>query len=32
MVETARNLIKMGLSVEDISKATGLSLEEVRGL
>lgn len=30
--ETALNLLKMGLSVEDISKATGLSLEEVRGL
>ena len=30
--ETARNLLKMGLSVEDVSKATGLSLEEVKGL
>ena len=30
--ETARNLKSMGLGVSDIQKATGLSLEEIRGL
>ena len=30
--DTARNLISMGLSAEQISQATGLSLEEVEGL
>ena len=28
-IETAKNLLAMKLSVEDISKATGLSIEEV---
>ena len=30
--ETARNLLKMGLSVEDVSKATGLSVAEIEAL
>ena len=31
-VETARNLIELGLEVEVISKATGLSIEEIQNL
>ena len=31
-VETAKNLLTIGLSMEDIAKATGLSREEVGGL
>ena len=31
-IETAKNLIQMKLSREDIAKATGLSLEEVSKL
>ena len=31
-IETAKNLLVMGLSVEQISKATGLSIEEVKSL
>ena len=31
-IETARNLIKIGLSVEQISLATGLSVEEIEAL
>ena len=31
-VETARNLIELGLEVEVISKATGLSVEEIQKL
>lgn len=30
-IETATNLLKMGLSVEQVSQATGLSVEEVKG-
>ena len=30
--ETARNLKKMGSSVEYVSKATGLSIEEIKAL
>ena len=29
-IETAKNLLAMKLSVEDISKATGLSIEEIK--
>ena len=31
-LETAKNLTEMGLAVEAISKATGLSLEEIESL
>ena len=31
-IETARNLLKMSLSIQDISKATGLSVEEIEKL
>ena len=31
-LETARNLRTMGLSIEDISKATGLTVQEVEQL
>ena len=31
-IETARNLLKMSLSIQDISKATGLSVEEINKL
>ena len=31
-IETARNLIHIGLSLENIAKATGLSVEEVAKL
>ena len=31
-IETARNLLKTNLSLEDIAKATGMSLEEVSTL
>ena len=31
-IETAKNLLKMGLSVEQISQATGLSIEELQKL
>ncbi len=31
-VETAKNLLKMGMSPEDISKATGLPIEEIKSL
>jgi predicted transposase/invertase (TIGR01784 family) len=31
-IETAKNLIKIGLSVEQISLATGLSIEEIEAL
>lgn len=31
-IETARNLLKMGLSAEQISQATGLSLDEIKEL
>ena len=29
-IETAQNLLSMGLSVNQISKATGLSIEEIK--
>ena len=32
IVETARNLINMGMSYEDIVKATGLSIEVIEKL
>ena len=28
-IETARNLLNMSLSIQDIAKATGLSVEEI---
>ena len=31
-VETAKNLLEMGMSPEDISKATGLPIEEIKSL
>ena len=31
-LETARNLLSMGLSIENIAKATGLTLQEVQAL
>jgi len=31
-IETARNLIEMGMSRKDIVKATGLSMEEIAKL
>ncbi|MBF0408702.1 MAG: PD-(D/E)XK nuclease family transposase [Candidatus Riflebacteria bacterium] len=31
-VETAKNLLSMNLSLEDVAKATGLSIEEIRKL
>ena len=31
-IETAKNFISMGLSVEQVSKGTGLSIEEINGL
>ena len=32
IIKTAKNLLKMNLSIEDISAATGLSKEEVEAL
>ena len=31
-IEIARNLLNMNMKVEDISKATGLSIEEIKNL
>jgi predicted transposase/invertase (TIGR01784 family) len=31
-IETARNLLEMGLTLEQIKKATGLSDEEIKGI
>ncbi|MBF0410848.1 MAG: Rpn family recombination-promoting nuclease/putative transposase, partial [Candidatus Riflebacteria bacterium] len=31
-IETAKNLLLMNLSLEDVAKATGLSVEEIRKL
>ena len=31
-LETARNLIKLGIGISDIAKATGLSLNEIQEL
>ena len=31
-IETAKNLLSMNLSIENISKATGLSEEEIKNL
>ena len=31
-IETAKNLLTMSLSVENIAKATGLSIEEIQAL
>ena len=31
-IETAKNFISMGLSVEQISKGTGLSVEEIKSI
>ena len=31
-IETAKNLLSMNLSVEDISKATGLSIDTIKNL
>ena len=31
-IETAKNLLTMTLSVENIAKATGLSIEEIQAL
>lgn len=31
-IETAKNLLSMSLSVENIAKATGLSIDEVKNL
>jgi len=31
-LETARNLLTMGLSIEDIAKATGLTVQEVKAI
>ena len=31
-IQTAKNFISMGLSVEQVSKGTGLSIEEINAL
>ena len=31
-VETAKNFLKMGLSIEQVASGTGLSIEEIREL
>ncbi len=32
LIKTAKNLLAMGMDVETVSKATGLSVEEIRSL
>lgn len=31
-LETAKNLLQLGLSIEDIAKATGLTVQEIQAL
>ena len=31
-IETAKNLLSMALSIENIAKATGLSVEEIKSI